>query len=351
MFDYLILGQGLAGSLLAWQLIRRGQQVLVIDDGHRSSSSRVAAGLINPLAGMRFNAAPETAAWLEAMDRTYRQISDELDGEPYLHRIDMQRLLRSPEQRRFYERQRDNPALAGYLGRPLPPGGADPGIRSPHGGFEQLATGYLDLPRLLDDLRGWLHDHGAYIQLELAYGRIVLSADTVNAEGKQAAHLVCCEGYRMQDNPWFGALPLQPDKGELLRLRSPRPLCRHIINGAYWMVPLADGDFRFGATHGHHDIDCEPTEAGRATLIDGLRQMLQDVPEIEITEHAAGVRPATSDRRPLLGSHATHPRVHLFNGFGARGALSIPWYSERMCEYLLDGTGLPQHADIQRFDS
>jgi glycine/D-amino acid oxidase-like deaminating enzyme len=351
MFDYLILGQGLAGSLLAWQLIRRGRRVLVIDDGHRSSSSRVAAGLINPLAGMRFNAAAETAAWLEAMDRTYRQIAGELDSEPYLHRIDMQRLLRSPEQRRFYERQRDNPALAGYLGRPLAPGGADPGIRSPHGGFEQRATGYLDLPRLLDDLRGWLQDRGAYIRLELAYERIVLSADAVNVEGKQAAHLLCCEGYRMQDNPWFGALPLQPDKGELLRLRAARPLCRHIINGAYWVVPLADGDFRFGATHEHHQIDCEPTEDGRATLLEGLRQMLEDVPEIEITEHAAGVRPATSDRRPLLGTHASHPRVHLFNGFGARGALSIPWYSERMCAHLLDGAVLPDNADIRRFDA
>ena len=33
-FDTLILGQGLAGSALAWQLIEAGQQVCVIDDGH-----------------------------------------------------------------------------------------------------------------------------------------------------------------------------------------------------------------------------------------------------------------------------------------------------------------------------
>ena len=47
--DTLILGQGLAGSLLAWHLIGGGQKVRVIDDAHRSSASKVAAGLINPL--------------------------------------------------------------------------------------------------------------------------------------------------------------------------------------------------------------------------------------------------------------------------------------------------------------
>ena len=44
--DTLILGQGLAGSLLARLLIRAGQSVCVIDDGHTSSSSTVAAGLV-----------------------------------------------------------------------------------------------------------------------------------------------------------------------------------------------------------------------------------------------------------------------------------------------------------------
>ncbi|QLH32628.1 MAG: FAD-binding protein [Cyclobacteriaceae bacterium] len=31
MIDYLIVGQGLAGSCLAWQLVQRGKRVIVID--------------------------------------------------------------------------------------------------------------------------------------------------------------------------------------------------------------------------------------------------------------------------------------------------------------------------------
>lgn len=351
MLDYLILGQGLAGSLLAWRLLQRGQRVLVLDDGHRTSSSRVAAGLINPLAGMRFNAAPDTDAWLDSMTRTYREIAGTLDSRPYLHEVPMQRLLRSPEQHRFYVRQLDNPRVSRYLGRPLRPGGADRGINAPHGGFEQRSTGFVDLPRLLEDLRDWLAGRQAFAQQDIVYADIELTDSGVRIHRQQARHLVCCEGYRMQANPWFNALPLQPDKGELLRLHSSRILCTHIINGAHWMIPLGDNSYRFGATHEHRAIDCKPTTEGGQALTEGLQHLLEDSSDIEITGHVAGVRPATSDRKPLLGTHDTYSRLHLFNGFGARGALSIPWYSERMCEYLLDRQPLPDIADISRFAS
>ena len=51
--DYLIIGQGLAGSLLAWELIQRDCKVVIIDNG-KENASQVAAGLINPITGMRF---------------------------------------------------------------------------------------------------------------------------------------------------------------------------------------------------------------------------------------------------------------------------------------------------------
>ena len=43
--DFLIVGQGLAGSLLARELRRRGRTVHAVDDGWKSASSQVAAGL------------------------------------------------------------------------------------------------------------------------------------------------------------------------------------------------------------------------------------------------------------------------------------------------------------------
>ena len=49
--DFLIIGQGLAGTVLAWNLIQRGRSVIVLDREDESTSSKVAAGLINPITG------------------------------------------------------------------------------------------------------------------------------------------------------------------------------------------------------------------------------------------------------------------------------------------------------------
>ena len=51
-YDYLIIGQGLAGSLLTWELLQRGCKIIVVDNG-LENASKVAAGLINPVTGMR----------------------------------------------------------------------------------------------------------------------------------------------------------------------------------------------------------------------------------------------------------------------------------------------------------
>ncbi len=346
--DFLIVGQGLAGSLLAWTLIRRGARVRVLDDGHRSASSRVAAGLVNPLAGMRFNAHPRTADWLAAMHRLYAAIAHALRQPGFVHEIPMQRLFRSPEQIRFYRRQRDNPAVADWLGARFDPDAADPGIRAPHGGFVQSHTGYVALPRLLDALRDWLRGQDAWRRQPCDTQALRVHDTEVSLHGEQAAEVVFCEGWRMRDNPWFDWLPLQPDRGVIQRLEAPRPLCRHIVNGAHWLIPLAEDGYRFGATHAHQDLAGPVRDTERARLAEGLHGLIEDDSGIRVIEEAAGVRPATADRNAFLGPHPQQARLHLFNGFGARGALSIPWYAERMADWLLDRRPLPAEADIAR---
>ena len=50
--DVIVVGQGIAGTLLAHDLIDARQSVAIIDVNLKASATRVAAGLINPL-GMK----------------------------------------------------------------------------------------------------------------------------------------------------------------------------------------------------------------------------------------------------------------------------------------------------------
>jgi len=347
-FHTLIVGQGLAGSALAWQLTTAGQRVCVIDDGHRSSSSMVAAGLINPLAGMRFTRRPEATDWLDGADRWYTALARHF-GRPFLHALPMLRLFRSPQQRRFYDRRAADPRSADLLGATFSTDDCPEPIATPHGGFLQRRTGYVDLPLLLATLRGWLSERGALRASVLAPQHIMLDQAGVSACGLRADRLVFCDGARLRDNPWFRDLPLQPEKGEILNLAAGDWRPRHIINGAHWLLPLHNGELRLGATHEHRQIDQRTTQAGREQLLAGMQAIRPLAPPPQVLDQQAGIRPGTPDRYPLIGQHPAQPRLWVFNGFGARGSLTIPWYAQRLTAHLQHAAPLPAGADIRRF--
>jgi glycine oxidase len=346
IYDYLIIGQGLAGSILAWQLIQAGKKVLVLDDQHKTAASWVAAGLINPLAGMRFNCAPHTDAWLDSAHTLYQKLGQQF-GQVYWHPIAMQRLFRSREQIQFYQRQRDKQLP--YLGDPLTIQQLESEINANYGGFTQFYTGYINTQALLTDLANWLTGQQALQYHNINYQTFSLHEDYVRYAELQAKQVIFCEGYRMQDNPWFQALPLQPDKGEILDLQSTQTLTKHIINGSHWLIPQGKLRYRFGSTHEHKHIDTQTTTQARQELAQGLQTLLKQPKLVNIIGQQAGVRPATSDRQPFIGTHPQQTRLHIFNGFGARGALTIPWYAKRLRDYLLYQQPLPENADIQRY--
>ncbi|WP_456416888.1 NAD(P)/FAD-dependent oxidoreductase [Thiolapillus sp.] len=353
MYDYLIVGQGLAGSLLAWRLINHGKKVLVLDDGHASASSMVAAGVINPLAGRRFNHAPQIHEWLEAVETTYTQLAQQAK-EPFLQWLDMLRLYHAPEQYRFYARLPVQEEIKDLLGERFPSNEPPQPVQAPLGGFTQHRTGYVRLPALLRFLARWLRERQALQATTVDHEKLEIHTEYVCHEGWQARGVVFCDGYRCRHSPWFGYLPFAPDQGEILTLRQkpearPGQLPDMIINGAQWLLPMGNGMFRLGATHNHHIQDNQPTEEGVSRLLQGMETLLKNPQLLELTRSEAGVRPATSDRQPLLGTHPGYPRAHIFNGFGAHGSLMIPWYSEQMCRWLIQGRALPPTADIARY--
>lgn len=350
MLDSLIVGQGLAGSLLAWYLVNAGQRVCVVDDQHATASSQAAAGLVNPLAGMRFTRRPELGDWLDAVEDCYPTLERALD-QPLWHRLSMLRLFRSQAQWRFYERQAARPENAELIGRRFDSANCPAALPAAFGGFEQHRTGYVDLPALLHGLRDWLAQRDAWQPLCVDHRRLRIGSDRVELAGLQARTLVFCEGARLPANPWFRHLPLDPVKGEILDLEMPDPPPVHIVNGAVWMVPQAEQvppRLRLGATHERHTPNPNPTAAGRARLLDRYAALTgRSAPAV--IGHRAGVRPGTSDHYPLLGRHTDQPRLLVFNGLGSRGSLTAPWYAQRLAMHLVDGAALPPEADIRRF--
>lgn len=348
MKDYLILGQGLAGSLLAWELIQAGKSVIVVDNGHLNASSWVAAGLINPVTGMRMVVSPHTGAWLSAADSLYRRLQNHFDIQ-LRHDIPMWRLFTNPKQQQAWQERQQEADYKPYLSELKPARQALP-YRAELGLGEVGLTGYIDTKLLLTTLREWLGQTESYHCMECDYSQISMDAESVSFGTIKARHLIFCEGYRALDNPWFTDLPLTPVKGEILTLESKRVLPQVIANFGKWVLPVGKNRFKLGATYDWEHCDQQPTAKARQHLLDELDSHTQLPLPVTVLDHEAGLRPNSRDRLPLIGAHPNLPRLWMFNGFGSRGSLMIPYYAQRLSRHLLEGEPLDEDCDLARFN-
>ena len=74
--DYLIVGQGLAGTTLAFHLLKSNKKIFILDDCDSTSSSRVAAGLFNPITGKRNVKTWKADILFPYMKNFYRELED-----------------------------------------------------------------------------------------------------------------------------------------------------------------------------------------------------------------------------------------------------------------------------------
>ena len=345
--DTLIVGQGLAGSLLAWELVHRDERILVVDDEHASASSMAAAGLINPVTGQRMVKTSGVDDYLPLAQQVYATLEKSF-ARRLLVEKPMWRLLRSPKEQALWQRRKQDAEYEGYLGRWLDNKQLQPPFVAPLGGFEQHHTAYLDTAALLAALRDYLLETGRYRPRRMAYDELVVADGEVRYDGIRCGRVIFCEGYKAMHNPWFSWLPFTPAKGEILSLRFEQKLPDVMINAGRWLMPRGDGEYRLGATYEHEQLDEVPTEEARQRLLDGLATLLLEPGPCKVTGQQAGVRPATTDRQPFIGLHPKYPQLGIFNGFGSKGSLLIPWHAKAFADSLHGERALPIECDIRR---
>lgn len=346
--DFLIVGQGLAGSLLAWTLMQRGCRVLVLDNNCRNAS-QVAAGIVNPVSGKRLAKSEAVETVLPAALACYGQLSD-FFGKSFYVRKKMLRLFQSEAERIQAVKRQENRNYEAYLGYLADSQRNLDGFSTPFGYIEQKLCGHLSTGALLAQLKDYFIAHDAYRQTIVDYEDLQFSPK-VKWSGLSTKQVVFCEGYLVVHNPWFKYLPFQPVKGEILTLNQPTPLPETIINYGNWLLPSTSGTFRVGATFDRDNIDTAPTVEGKQTLLDALGTFNTTLAHSAIEKHEAGIRPCTADRYPIIGSHPQYNKLAVFNGFGAKGSMQIPWFCERFADHLLLNAPLPANCDIKRFNT
>ncbi len=346
----LILGGGLAGSLMACRLLQRGNEVCLIDDRAPNSASRVAAGLYNVITG-RFGAKTWLAETLleeiKALlaDPFYRGIEEEV------HPMPIYRPFRDIEEYNLWSGRIQEPAyqhLVSFVERPIFPDL----LHNPHGGIRIETCGWANIGGIVDLLHRLIEQHGGSCLVgDIPYERIDLNKKTIIWEDKTIRFdaLICCEGHRIRNNPWFEKLPVQPNKGEILEIESPElSKLPFVVSRKIYVLPNAPDRWVVGATYANHFDVSGPSEAGKTEILGYLDKVIR-APYC-VVAHRAGIRPTTPNRRPILGTHPDWPSVHVLTGFGAKGMLAAPYCSKLLAAKIIgEHPAIPEEISLSRF--
>jgi len=346
-YDIAIVGQGLAGTALAWALHWAGLRVVIIDRDEPITSSKIAAGLITPVTGMRLVKTENFDEYIAQCVQFYRRLEQELQTV-FFHEVSMLRILADETERDLFLNKR----LEEYRGLIEP---ADDAINPAYhncnwGAFQMHKSARLDVARFLGASRARFRreDHyrvaDIHPQRDLMFERNQIQIPKLNL---QSDRLIFCEGFAAMNNPWFQSLPFDSAKGEILTVRIPLLKEQRIIHRGIWLAPVAGDTFRIGATYDRDHWDPVPTASGRAELLDKLQSFLSA--DVEVLEHHAAVRPVIIGRRVALGFHPKQHQIGCFNGLGSKGALLAPWHALHFADVIAGNAIMKPACDAVRY--
>ncbi|MDX2279514.1 MAG: FAD-dependent oxidoreductase [Saprospiraceae bacterium] len=346
MKKILIVGQGIAGTVLAWTLQGLGQDVYVMDapDQQTLSASQVAAGIINPVTGKRFAKSWMFETLFAHARACYLQLEVQL-GVQIWQDLRIERMLQQPEELNNWSLRSHAPDFSSFLSDAEQTGQWQPFAQPNHlfGVIHHAAR--VRFETLLPVFRQQLLLAGRLIQQRFDY-------QDLDKFALDFELLLFCEGYSGISHPLFQHLGWNVTKGEAFHIamegNEGLPSSEILKKGAL-IAPLEPGKYWVGSTNEWTFTDALPSATGHAWLKNNLEHMLKT--PYQVKTHLAAIRPTVKDRRPLIGTHPQFPKLGIFNGLGTKGALLAPYWAQHFAQHLLQGTLLDPQVDIRRFSA
>lgn len=347
--SYIVVGQGLAGSILAYELLKQGHTVTIVDSDSGARSSRVAAGIFHPLVFKRTTLTWKYEVLFDFLEEYYPNLEKELGGKfynpmPYL------RYFASQGERENWLKFMADDEYKSFLGDVVDESPIE-GVTSTFGVGYVKRSGWVDVNTMLDLFRTYFIEKEVYINDQFDYEliRFVTEPDIlVNYKHLTVNRIIFAEGYGITQNPWFNYLPLKATKGQVLTVEVEGLVEDSIINRKVFALPLGNKQFKVGSTYEWEWEHEEPTPELRADLENKFASLV-DLP-FEVKDHQAGIRPSVHDRRPLIGMSASFSQLAVFNGMGSKGVMMAPYFARELVNYLNYLGNLDKEADIERFD-
>ncbi|MGB5462753.1 MAG: FAD-binding oxidoreductase [Aureibaculum sp.] len=343
--DYIIVGLGLAGLAFAEELEKKGKTFIVFENNSQNSS-RVAAGVYNPVILKRFTPVWDARDQLKIALPFYLSLEKKLNLQ-FDEKYDIYRVFASVEEQNNWFAACDKPFFANYMIPEIIPNN-NLGINAPFGFGKIINTGKIDTTKLFQAYSKYLDNKNRLKHEQFDYAEVNILLNSIKYKNIKAKKIVFCEGYGVMKNPFFENFPLQEVKGELITIKAPGLDINYLLKASVFILPLGNNHYQVGATFNWKDKTLLPTSEGKIELLNKLKKIINV--DFEVVDHEAGIRPASKDRRPILGKHLRYDQMAILNGLGTRGVMIAPKMAKKLFDHLENNHPLDKDIAIGRFD-
>ena len=336
--DYLIVGGGITGRLLQSELMVRGYNAIVYDKSNANHSTRVAAGLVNPVVGKFFTIGWRSDQYFPSLSSYYRNLEETLKSK-FFSSKPMKRIIASAgEQNRWLSKAH----LDKYIDFCSFSHEDIEGLNTSFGILNIHLAGEMDTEAFLSACNKMLPTQSE------SFDHTLLDVEKKEYQSFSYKNIVFCEGYESYKNPYFkNYMDVVPTKGELLEIRALGIPKDSIYLGPVFIQFIGNDLWRVGATYEQNQISLEPTSLMRKDLELKLNKLI-DVP-YDVVNHYCGIRPASIDRKPIMGKHPHIDSMYVVNGMGSKAISMAPLLMREMSDYMEQGIPLPSEVDLKRF--
>ncbi len=344
--DYLIIGQGIAGTVLALELHRRGKSVVIMSKEGKSWSSSVAAGVYNPFNFRRMIPTWKAKETVE-LAKLFYTAAEKITNSKFHTNKEIIRPFATLEERKMWENYaaQEGAIFADNIIREQVCEGK---LNTPYGAGFLNDCGVVNTALMMHATREFFTARNEYKDEWFEASKLEIRDDGVVYDNRiTVTKIVFCEGHLALGNELFSEMPIAPTKGEVLHVSIPGLGLNEIVNGAVYLSSIGNDLYICGATFDPGKSDDNITTEAKAELEKKLSELVT-VP-FRVESQFAGVRPAGLDRKPFIGLHPQHPQIAIFNGTSSKGILLSPFLAQLLADHMESGEEIPIEIDFVRF--
>lgn len=347
MFDYLIIGGGLVGLMMARELAPSGASIAIVDrnkPGHEASWA--AGGILSPLFPWDYDDSINLLSrWSQlAYPQLAKQLTDETGIDPE-YQVSGMLVTRT----NGLDQAIDWCLQKGIMSRPLPCSdfrsrfpeltlNADKALLLEH-------IAHIRPPRLIKALVESLKRSGIHFLDDQTVAHIdneanrVTGITTQTGERYQAGQYVLCGGAWTREL-WprhEQTVDIRPVKGQIILF----PDCGITLNCMYmhdyrYLIQRRDGRILVGSTSEHSGYDKRTTEKAKEELVEFAHASCPALANVAVEHHWAGLRPAAPGSIPYIDRHPTLSNLSINSGHYRNGIVLAPGSAHLLADRLLN---------------